>query len=86
MDIVEFMMLFFLVVCAVAAVLAKKTLSTVLVFMSYGVVMSIVWRFLQAPDLAITEAAVGAGINSVLLFITLKKVHDLRGTIEKDEK
>ncbi len=86
MDIVEFMMLFFLVVCAVAAVLAKKTLSTVLVFMSYGVVMSIVWMFLQAPDLAITEAAVGAGINSVLLFITLKKVHDLRGTIEKDEK
>ena len=86
MDIVEFMMLFFMVVCAVAAVLAKSSLSTVLVFMSYVVVMSIVWMFLQAPDLAITEAAVGAGINSVLLFITLKKVHDLRGTIEKDEK
>lgn len=84
MQIVEPLMLLFLVVCAVGAVLAKKTLTTVLVFMSYGVVMSIIWMFLEAPDLAITEAAVGAGINAVLLFITLKKVHDLRGTIEKN--
>lgn len=85
MAFIEYALLFFLIVCAVAAVLSKKTLNTVLIFMSYGLVMSILWMLLEAPDLAITEAAVGAGINSVLLFITLKKVHDLKGSMEEDE-
>ena len=45
-------------------------------------VSAIVWLFLESPDLAITEAAVGAGIDTVLFFLTLKKVHALKGTRE----
>ena len=37
--------------------------------------MSIIWILLESPDLAITEAAVGAGVTSLLFFITLKKIH-----------
>ena len=37
--------------------------------------MSVIWIMLESPDLAITEAAVGAGITSLLLFVTLKKIH-----------
>lgn len=85
MAYIEYLLLTFLILCAVFAVTAKKTLTTVLIFMSYGMIMSVIWMFLEAPDLAITEAAVGAGINSILLFITLRKVHDLRGTVEKDD-
>lgn len=84
MQILEYILLLGMIVCALFAVLAKKTLNTVLIFMSYGVINSVVWMLLEAPDLAITEAAVGAGINSILLFLTLKKVHDLHGTVEKD--
>jgi uncharacterized MnhB-related membrane protein len=36
--------------------------------------MSVIWLFIESPDLAITEAAVGAGITSILFFITLVKV------------
>ena len=46
--------------------------------MSFSVVMSIVWGMLEAPDLAITEAAVGAGISSVLLFITLLMIQKIK--------
>ena len=42
--------------------------------MSSSCVMTLVWILLESPDLAITEAAVGAGITSVLFFITLKKI------------
>lgn len=80
MEIIEYMLLLFLIVCAVMAVTAKRTLVTVLIFDAYGLVMSVIWMLLQAPDLAITEAAVGAGINGILLYITLKKVRDLKGT------
>ena len=80
MKIIEIALLLFLIVCAVMAVTAKRTLVTVLIFDAFGLVMSVIWILLQAPDLAITEAAVGASINAVLLYITLKKVHDMKGT------
>ena len=80
MEIIEILLLIFLIVCAITAVTAKRTLVTVLIFDAFGLVMSVIWILLQAPDLAITEAAVGTGIIGVLLYITLKKVHDMKGT------
>ena len=43
-------------------------------FMAYSTVMSVIWALLESPDLAITEAAVGAGVTSILFFVTLKKI------------
>ena len=43
--------------------------------MSQSLAMSVIWILLESPDLAITEAAVGAGITSLLMFVTLKKIH-----------
>lgn len=74
-----------LICCAVAACLAKKVLTTVAVFMSYSVIMSILWIVLESPDLAITEAAVGAGITSVLFFVTLREIHEIGGEGDVDE-
>ena len=65
----------FLIVCAIATCLCKNFLTSVIIFMSYSVIMSIIWMVLESPDLAITEAAVGAGVTSVLFFVTLKKIH-----------
>lgn len=68
-------LLLFLIVCAIAASLSKNLLNTILIFMSYSLIMSIIWILLESPDLAITEAAVGAGVTTVLFLITLKKIH-----------
>lgn len=65
----------FLIICAIAASLSRNLLNTILIFMSYSLIMSIIWIMLESPDLAITEAAVGAGVTSVLFFVTLKKIH-----------
>jgi uncharacterized MnhB-related membrane protein len=73
----------FLVVCAVAVSLSKKLLNSILIFMSYSLVMSIIWMLLESPDLAITEAAVGAGVTSILFFVTLKKIKAIGGEDEK---
>jgi len=55
----------------------------VLLFMSFSLVMSVIWALLQSPDLAITEAAVGAGVSSLLFIYTLKKIHGLKGTSDE---
>ena len=68
----------FLLVCAIATCLSKNLLVSVIIFMAYSVLMSIVWMLLQSPDLAITEAAVGAGVTTVLFFVTLKKIHAIK--------
>ena len=36
-------------------------------FVVYGLVLAVVWYRLEAPDVALAEAAIGAGITGVLL-------------------
>ena len=81
----ETILLIFLIVCAITACLAKNLLSTVIIFMSYSSVMCVIWLLLRSPDLAITEAAVGAGVTSILFFITLKNVKQLKEEDESDD-
>lgn len=75
MTVFTYILLGFLIVCAIAASLSKNLLNTILIFMSYSLVMSVIWILLESPDLAITEAAVGAGVTTVLFLVTLKKIH-----------
>lgn len=79
MQVFTYILMGFLVLCAIAVTISKKLLNSILIFMSYSLVMSIIWMLLQSPDLAITEAAVGAGVTSVLFFVTLKKIHAMMG-------
>ncbi len=71
-----------LIVCAAATALTKKPMQAVIIYMAYSVIMSVIWIMLESPDLAITEAAVGAGITSLLLFLTLRRLN----LIDQDEE
>lgn len=86
MMLIEYILLGFLVVCAVSVSLSKNLLNSILIYMSFSLVMSMVWICLESPDLAITEAAVGAGVTSILFFVTLKKIQAIRQEDEEDEK
>ena len=85
MQIFTWILLGFLVVCAISASLSKSLLNSILIFMSYSLIMSIIWVILESPDLAITEAAVGAGVTTVLFVITLKKIHAIMKEDEGEE-
>ena len=74
MKIFETVLLIGLILCAIACNFTKKLLPAVVVFMSYSTIMSIIWMILQSPDLAITEAAVGAGVSGLLFLQTLRKI------------
>ena len=75
MEILKVILLLLLIACAICVNLTGNLLRAVVIFMSYSSVMCLVWILLESPDLAITEAAVGAGIDSLLLFVALKKIH-----------
>lgn len=80
MIILETILLGALIICAIAAPLCKRLLATVIVYLAFSVIMAVLWSMLQSPDLAITEAAVGAGISGILYFLTLKNINALKGT------
>lgn len=78
METLNVLLLTFIIVCAVSVSLTKDLLTSLIIFMSQSLAMSVVWVLLQSPDLAITEAAVGAGVTSILMFVTLKKIHAIK--------
>lgn len=82
----EVILLLFLVLCAISVSVSRNLMNSILIFMSYSLVMSIIWILLESPDLAITEAAVGAGVTSLLFFVTLKKIHAMEEGGEDHEQ
>lgn len=76
----ECLLLLTLIACAVLAPRVKKLLSAVILYTSFGLLLSVVWLLLEAPDLAITEAALGAGVTGILFFLTLQQINALKGT------
>lgn len=85
MTVFQILLMGLLIICAVSVSFSKNLLNAILIYMSFSLVMSMLWICLESPDLAITEAAVGAGITSVLFFVTLKKIRAI-GAVQEDEK
>ncbi len=74
MQTFSILILLFLIIFSISVSLIKNLLASVIVFMVYSLLMAILWQQLNAPDLAITEAAVGAGITTLLFVLTIRKV------------
>ncbi len=81
---IDFILMFFLVVCAIAAVRMKDLLSAILILGAYSLIMAVIWTRLNAVDVAFTEASVGAGITTVLLIAALSRTR--RGEEDRIQK
>lgn len=71
--LINILLLVFLVVCAVVVARTRDLLSAIIIFAAYSMVMSIVWQQLHSPDIAITEAAIGAGATSLLFLAAISR-------------
>ena len=49
----------------------------IVLFIAFGLVMALAWVRLQAPDIALAEAAIGAGLTGALLLAALARSNDL---------
>lgn len=74
-----------LVVTAVAALWSRNLFRAVVVFIAFGVLMAVAWVRLQAPDIALAEAAIGAGLTGVLLLDAVSHLASKRPRVQKRE-
>ena len=69
----ELLVLGFVVVTALATTMLRDVLASVVVFGAYSLGMAMLWVLLRAPDVGLTEAAVGAGVMTPLFLLAIVK-------------
>ena len=63
-----------LLVLAWQAIGGASLFRSVVLFIAYGLVMALAWVRLGSPDIALAEAAIGAGLTSVLLLAAVRRM------------
>ncbi len=71
-EIMLFVLLLLLVLAALSVFIFEDLLYVVIIFSGYSTIMSLVWQQLNAPDIAITEAAVGVGVSILMITVVTK--------------
>jgi energy-converting hydrogenase B subunit D len=68
---IDLIILTLLVICAVAAINVRDLLGAVVIFGVYSFLMCVLWAEMGAVDVAFTEAAVGAGVSTILFIAAI---------------
>lgn len=71
--IIQSIFLILLLVLVLIAIELKDLLYSVIILGGASIVLAVIFYMLQAPDIAITQAAVGAGVSTILFIITISR-------------
>lgn len=73
-DVLDSLLGLSLVALAWRALASEDLFKAVVLFISFGLVLALVWVRLEAPDIALAEAAIGAGLTGALLLAALARL------------
>ena len=65
--------LIMLVLLALVTLEIKNLLNAVIVLGAFSLVLSLIFYYLHAPDVAIAEAAIGSGFTTIIFLLAIKK-------------
>lgn len=65
----------FMLGSALATAALRSVVASIVAFAGYSFGVAVLWALLRAPDVALTEAAVGAGITTVLFLLTVARTN-----------
>jgi multicomponent Na+:H+ antiporter subunit B len=69
--LVDILLLAFLAICAIAILRMRDLFAMAMMFGLFSLISAGLFTTMDAPDVAFTEAAVGAGISTILILATL---------------
>ncbi|ANB01528.1 MAG: DUF4040 domain-containing protein [Chromatiaceae bacterium] len=58
---------------------------SVVLFIAFGLLLSLAWVRLQAPDVALAEAAIGAGVTGALLLVALGRLRRMESVANEED-
>ena len=68
---------------------SEDIFKAVVLFISFGLLMALAWVRMNAPDVALAEAAIGAGITGPLFLSALRRIerlHKAERRLDVDEE
>jgi len=71
-DIIHIILPVFIIIAAIISVLLKDLLSAVIALAAMSLLLSLEFYILQAPDVAIAEAGVGACLTTAIFILAIK--------------
>lgn len=78
-----------LVICiltlAIGALFVRDVFTAIVLFIGLGLLMTIAWVRLNAIDVAIAEASIGAGLTGALLLGAWKRLKSLKRVLEQEQ-
>jgi energy-converting hydrogenase B subunit D len=70
--VLQALVLLGLIVTAVLVVVFKDLLSSAIAFAAFSLLLALEFYLLQAPDVAIAEAGIGAGLTTAIFIIAIR--------------
>jgi len=78
-DIAHVVILTMVIIAAIYAVMAKDLIAAVLGLAVMSLLLSLEFYLLQAPDVAIAEASIGAGLTTAIFVIAIRSTKRMEG-------
>ncbi len=75
-----------MIASSVYAVIQKDLLYAVMATGIISLILSILYFLLQAPDVALTEAAIGVALTTIIFVITIRNTVRMEDESDKKEK
>lgn len=76
LNIFVFVIMIAIVIASIHAINAEKLVDSIFFFSFVGVGATVLFAIMKAPDVALTEAAVGTGLVTLVFLSTLRKTVD----------
>lgn len=75
-NIIFYLLLAFLLVTAITAIFTRNLINSVISLSVFSGILVVIFVFLQAPDVALAEAVIAAGITTSFFIITINKTEE----------
>lgn len=74
--VVDMVLVSGVIILASLSLMVRQIFTAIVFYVSLGLLVTIIWTRLNAWDVAIAEAAIGAGLTGALLLIAWRQLRD----------
>lgn len=85
-DLPVVVMLLLTAAAATAAALTREPVRQAVLLAMLGLALTLLFTVLQAPDVALSQLAVGSAVTPLLILLTVRKVRRSGGTADREQR
>jgi len=74
-NFMHILLLVLIVIIGIIAIIFRDLLASIVALSALNLLLSLEFYILQAPDVAISEAAIGAGLTTAIYILSIKRTH-----------